>query len=355
MEFGLSHEFECPEGYPESQAFTDAFELVDAAEAWGLDAVWLAELHVAPGRSVLSSPLTVASAIAARTRRIKIGTAVQILPLCHPLRLAEDTATIDQISQGRLIFGAGRSGFPRAYEAYGIPYTESRERFAEVLEIVRRAWTEPSFSFEGRYFRFHDVHLVPRPFQRPYPPIRIAASSPETFEALGTAGYPIFVGARAGTLSQLVPHITAYRQAHRAAGHPGNGEVYLRLPIYVAETRELALDEPQASLMSFYQGFARRLGDSVGRSGVVHADERAESALRLQSITYADVQREKVAIGTPAMVVERLRALDAELGLAGVLLELNVGNSIPRPRVMNSLRLICQEVMPSLVGHAAMA
>ena len=80
MEFGLSHEFECPEGYPESQAFTDAFELVDAAEAWGLDAVWLAELHVAPGRSVLSSPLTVASAIAARTRRIKIGTAVQILP-----------------------------------------------------------------------------------------------------------------------------------------------------------------------------------------------------------------------------------------------------------------------------------
>ena len=144
----------------------------------------------------------------------------------------------------------------------------------------------------GRYFRFHDVHLVPRPFQQPHPPIRIAASSPETFEALGTAGYPIFVGARAGTLSQLVPQITAYRQARRAAGHPGegqvylrlpiyvaghpgNGEVYLRLPIYVAETRELALDEPQASLMSFYQGFARRLGDSVGRSGVVDADERA--------------------------------------------------------------------------------
>ena len=107
--------------------------------------------------------------------------------------------------------------------------------------------------------------------------------------------------------------------------------------------------------MSFYQGFARRLGDTVGRSGVVHAEERAESALRLQSITYADVQRDKVVIGTPAMVVDRLRALDAELGLAGVLLELNVGNAIPRPRVLNSLRLICQEVMPSLVGHAAMA
>jgi len=355
MEFGLSHEFECPEGYPESQAFADAFELVDAAEAWGLDAVWLAELHVAPGRSVLSSPLTVASAIAARTRRIKIGTAVQILPLCHPLRLAEDAATIDQISQGRLIFGAGRSGFPRAYEAYGIPYTESRERFAEVLEIVRRAWTEPRFSFEGHYYHFHDVQSVPKPFQQPHPPIRIAASSAETFEALGTAGYPIFVGARAGNLSQLVPHIAAYRQAHQAAGHPGDGQVYLRLPVYVAETPELALGEPEASLMSFYQGFARRLGDTVDRSGVVHAEERAESALRLQSITYADVQREKAAIGTPAMVVDRLRALDAELGLAGVLLELNVGNAIPRARVMNSLRLICQEVMPSLVGDVALA
>jgi alkanesulfonate monooxygenase SsuD/methylene tetrahydromethanopterin reductase-like flavin-dependent oxidoreductase (luciferase family) len=355
MEFGLSHEFECPEGYPESQAFTDAFELVDAAEAWGLDAVWLAELHVAPGRSVLSSPLSVASAIAARTRRIKIGTAVQILPLCHPLRLAEDTATIDQISQGRLIFGAGRSGFPRAYEAYGIPYNESRERFAEVLEIVRRAWTEPRFSFEGHYYRFHEVQLVPKPFQRPHPPIRIAASSPETFEALGTAGHSIFVGARAGNLSQLVPHIAAYRQAHRAAGYPGDGQVYLRLPVYVAETPELALVEPEASLMSFYRGFARRLGDTVGRSGVVHGEERAESALRLQSITYAEVQRDKVAIGTPAMVVDRLRALDAELGLAGVLLELNVGNAIPRPRVLNSLRLICKEVMPSLAGHAAIA
>ena len=355
MEFGLSHEFECPEGYPESQSFTDAFELVDAAEAWGLDAVWLAELHVAPGRSVLSSPLTVAGAIAARTRRIKIGTAVQILPLCHPLRLAEDTATIDQISQGRLIFGAGRSGFPRAYEAYGIPYAESRDRFAEVLEIVKRAWTEPSFSFDGHYFHFHDVHLVPRPYQQPHPPIRIAASSPETFEALGTAGYPIFVGARTGTLSQLAPLIAAYRQAHRAAGHPGDGEVYLRLPVYVADTRELGLGEPEASLMSFYRGFARRLGDTVNRSGVVHAEERAESALRLESITYAEVQRDKVAIGSPAMVVDRLRAIDAELGLAGVLLELNVGNAIPRPRVLNSLRLICQEVMPGLVGHAAIA
>src|ERR671924_1850486 len=122
-----------------------------ADAARGLAAVWRAELHGAPGRSVLASPLVTASAIAARTRRIKIGTAVQVLPLCHPLRLAEDTATIDQISRGRLIFGVGRSGFARTYAAYGIPYAESRERFAEVLEVLKRSWTNGRFSFDGQF------------------------------------------------------------------------------------------------------------------------------------------------------------------------------------------------------------
>src|SRR5919202_2932707 len=128
----------------------------------GLDAVWLAELHVAPGRSVLASPLVIASAIAARTQRIKVGTAVQVLPLCHPLRLAEEVATVDQISRGRLIFGVGRSGFARTYEAYGIPYAESRERFAEALAILRAAWSAPSFSYQGRWHSYHDVSVTPK-------------------------------------------------------------------------------------------------------------------------------------------------------------------------------------------------
>ena len=142
FEFGVFHEFQRRPGQSEAEAFTTAFEQVDAAERWGLDAIWLAEIHMAPERSVCSVPMTIASAIAARTRNIKIGTGVQVLPLCQPLRLAEDTATVDHISRGRLIFGVGRSGFPRAYEAYGIPYGESPERFAEVLEVVKRAWTE---------------------------------------------------------------------------------------------------------------------------------------------------------------------------------------------------------------------
>ena len=129
-----------------------------------------------PTRSLLSAPLTVAAAIAARTHRIKIGTAVQILPLGHPRRLADETATIDQISGGRLIFGIGRSAFPRAYNAYGISYEESPQRFAESLEIIKKAWTQENASHHGRWHSFEDFTLVPRPVQQPHPEIRIAAS-----------------------------------------------------------------------------------------------------------------------------------------------------------------------------------
>src|SRR3954464_7021271 len=110
MEFGMFHEFPYLPGRNETEAFDEAMEHVDAAERWGLDAMWLAEIHFAPERTYLSAPLAIASAIAARTRRMKIGIAVQVLPLCHPLRLAEEAATVDQNSQGRQIFGVGRSG-----------------------------------------------------------------------------------------------------------------------------------------------------------------------------------------------------------------------------------------------------
>ena len=150
MEFGMFHEFQRVPGQTEEDAFTESFEQVDAAERYGLDVMWLAELHTAPERSVLASPLMIATAIAARTKRMKIGTAVQVLPLCHPLQLAEEAATVDQISHGRLIFGVGRSGFPRVYQAYGVSYAESRERFVEVLEILKRAWTQDRFSFDGQ-------------------------------------------------------------------------------------------------------------------------------------------------------------------------------------------------------------
>jgi alkanesulfonate monooxygenase SsuD/methylene tetrahydromethanopterin reductase-like flavin-dependent oxidoreductase (luciferase family) len=346
MEFGMFHEFQRSEGQTEAEAFAQSMEQVDAAERWGLDAMWLAELHVAPERSVLAAPLTVAAAIAARTSRIRIGTAVQVLPLCHPLRLAEEAATVDHLSRGRLIFGVGRSGFPRTYEAYGIPYGESRERFAEVLEVLKRAWTEPRFSFEGRYYRFAEVCLVPKPYQQPHPPIRVAATSPDTYPAMGAAGHPIFVAARTGTLSGLAPLIRSYREAYAAAGHPGRGEVFLRVPVYVAESEAAARTEPEESIMRLYRYLGERLEESATREGVRAIEARAERGQQLRAVTWEEALRDKVVVGTPSSVAERLQGLQEELGLDGVVAELNSGSLIPHARVMSCLRLLCEEVMP---------
>ena len=346
MEFGMFHEFQRGPGQTEAQAFAQSLELVDAAEAWGLDAMWLAELHLAPDRSVLSAPLTVAANIAARTRSMKIGTAVQVLPLCHPLRLAEEAATVDQLSRGRLIFGVGRSGFPRTYEAYGIPYAESRERFAEVLEILRRAWTQDRFSFEGKYYRFHDVCAVPKPTGGVLPDIRIAATSPDTYAAIGAMGYPIFCAVRLGTLSELGPNLAAYRAAFEAAGHPGRPRVFLRVPVYLAETEAAAREEPRESLMYFYRTLGAQLERTATSSGARAIEQRAERGQRLQSIDYDEVLREKIIVGTPAMVTDRLGALREELGIDGILAELNCGSRIPHPRVSRALELLCTRVMP---------
>src|SRR5215469_13120731 len=192
MEFGSFMEFPPVAAHgtagSDSAAFDRALDEVELAERVGLDAIWLAELHGAPERSVLSAPMMVASAIAARTSTIRIGIAVQVLPLSHPLRLAEEAATIDQISKGRLIYGIGRSGVVRTYEDYGVDYGESRERFAETLEILKLAWTGPVFSYAGKYHSFHNVAATPKPWQKPYPELRMAAATPETFPQIGRLG-----------------------------------------------------------------------------------------------------------------------------------------------------------------------
>src|SRR5437764_8809705 len=251
MEFGIFHEFWSTRAASQPEAFARSFDPIAAAEEWGLDAVWLAEIHMNPTRALVTAPPVIASAIAARTSRIKIGTAVQILPLGHPLRLAEETATLDQISGGRLIFGVGRSAFPRAYKAYGISYEESQDRFAESLDIIKMAWTEPTCSHRGHYYSFDNFTLVPRPVQQPHPEIRVAASQPDTYEAIGRLGYPLFSAVRASPLSELAGLTRTYRAAWRAAGHAGEPKAYLQTPGYGARTRERALAEAEAGLMRF--------------------------------------------------------------------------------------------------------
>ena len=146
MDFGLFTMFSTREGASQFHTFQEWFDLVQVAEDAGLDTLWLGESHFRPQRAVLASPLVGASAVAARTKRIRVGLAVQVLPLANPLRLAEECATLDHLSGGRLVYGIGRSSFVDGYQGYGVNYEDSRPMFFEALEVMRRAWGEEPFT-----------------------------------------------------------------------------------------------------------------------------------------------------------------------------------------------------------------
>jgi len=331
----------------QASAFRDVFELADRAEAWGIDCVWLGEIHFTPTRSVISASLQVASAIAARTRRLHIGTAVQVLPLNHPLRIAEEVATVDHISEGRFEFGIGRSGVVRSYDTYGVAYGESQARFREALEIIRKAWTGEPFSYAGEFYRVQNATVSPRPYQVPHPPIRMAATSDETFPGAARMGLPIFIGLRAAEIADLQAQLAPYRQTWAEAGHAGPPSVYLRIPVYVSTTEEGAREEPRESLMAFFARQSELARSAVGRAGAGPAERRRFQAERMANLSYEDALARKVAFGTPARVIERLKQLRDELGLDGVVVELNPGGRIPVDLETRSLQLLTHEVMPA--------
>ena len=345
MEIGMFHEFPSVPGHGEAEMFDEAMAQVDAAERWGLDVMWLAEIHFAPERTYLSSPLAIASAIAARTERMRIGIAVQVLPLCHPLRLAEEAATVDQISKGRLIFGVGRSGVVSTYDAYGVPYDESQARFAEIFEVVKLAWRQPCFSYNGRFHRFDNVACVPRPYRGRLPEIRIAASTPDTFPAIGAQGYPVFASTRHVAWEDVGPQVASYQEGWRGAGRPLRGRAYVSAPIYIAETEARAREEAEESVTHFYRLQYELIAESARRSGRQAFIDRAE---KLRTLTYADVLGRNVIVGTPDSVAAKLRDLQQRIGFDGILAELNCGGLIPHERVLNAIRLLCQEVKPRL-------
>jgi len=342
MKFGLFTEFECPAGVSEATAFDESMAQMRAAEEYGFDALWLAEIHFQRDRSVLASPLVIGAAIAACTERVRIGIAVQVLPLSHPLRLAEDVATLDHLSKGRLDFGVGRSGLPGHYQGFNIPYSESRERFLETLEILKKAWTQERFSHQGTYYTFNDVCVMPKPYQKPHPPLRIAATTQETYAMVGRMGHPLFVAVRSTTISDLKRFMGGYHEGWRGAGHPGRGDVALLVPVYVAETARAAREEPEASTMHFIRSIARALQASPT------ASRRGEDAARLARITYDEVLEDLVVYGTAEAVTDRLLQLREELGYSSLSVWMNEGAQIPHERVLRSMRLFAERVIPRL-------
>jgi alkanesulfonate monooxygenase SsuD/methylene tetrahydromethanopterin reductase-like flavin-dependent oxidoreductase (luciferase family) len=346
MEFGSFMEFHSREGMGQATAFEESFGHADLAENLGLDAVWMAEIHFNPVRSMLASPLVLASAIAARTNRLKVGTAVHVLPLGNPLRIAEEAATLDHVSRGRFEFGVGRSGLPGSYEGYNMPYGESRERFFEYLDIILTAWKSERFSYEGKFFSFSDVCLTPKPYQTPHPPIRIAATTPDTFPILAGMGFPIFIGLRTVAIDKVVEEVGIYKQRWEESDSRGPMDVSLRVPVYVADTKEKALTEPEESFMSQFRGLSGQFAKSAAGFDSRQNEDRARRGQQLATVTWEQAQRDKVIVGTPEMVIDRIHEWKEIFHLSGVVGEFNAGGRIPKEHLHRSLQLFCEKVMP---------
>lgn len=352
MQIGLNMECDYVQGKSERDAFNDIFAQVDLAESVGLSGVWIAERHFsardAAQPSVASAPIVLSTAIAARTQRLRVGTGVYVLPLNHPIRIAEEVATLDYVSQGRFDLGVGRSGFTTAYEGYGYDYGESRERLQECLDVLVKAWTEERFSHAGKYYQFNDVCVTPKPLQKPHPPIYMAATTSESFSIAGRARRHIFVGVRRTSVEGVRQSVNAYRQAWQEAGHAGDGDVTLRLPVYVAKTKEQAIADPEASTLRYYGRLAESLTRSVGRAGTAADEDRARLARELSNVTYDGLLRDWVVYGTPEEVADRLQQFVDELDLSGLILEMNAGGLIPIDNILQSLQLFGDEVRPKL-------
>ncbi len=340
----------------ESEAYTKNFEQVDAVEAMGWDYIWLGGGHFSKQASMDPQVLMLAAVIAERTKNIKIGSSIHRplmklpgeelserafpheryafdnLMLDDPFQTAEQVAIVDQVSHGRFIYGAGARS--RGSE-------ERRDYFFEFLEVMKQLWTEEHFSgFEGKYYNypaFYESYLaIPKPYQKPYPPMLLPVDSQESFVPMGTMGYKIAIGAGSSThnirgTEILREDVKAYRKAWMDAGHPGEPTTVVRIPTLLADTKAEA-DRQSEELMNL----ARRYFS--GRMGIGSTDAGAASP---------DATAEVNLFGTGEEVVEKIEVLREQYSTDEIMFEVNWTSSVPRDVVMNTMRILTDKVIPA--------
>jgi alkanesulfonate monooxygenase SsuD/methylene tetrahydromethanopterin reductase-like flavin-dependent oxidoreductase (luciferase family) len=343
MRFGFFDQLPCPDGFTERQRYKDILAQIDLADALGFDTAWLGEIHFIRQFSILSDPLMTLAAAAQRTHRIRLRTAVTLLPLHSPIKIAEEAAICDILSDGRLEFGVGR-GIARHYPSYGIPPEESRGRFNEALDFIIAAWTNETFSFAGRYFQARDLALVPRPVQTPHPPVRIAANSPDTFPLAAERRLPLFASPLINPPDKLKAGLAVYRDSLPTGYH---GDTALAFPLHVAASREAARQQCEPGLMRFLHVAIEAALPQAQDPANIEAF-RDEVRERLSRVTFADMDREIGVFGDPAYCVERIRALQEEYGFDEFIGYFNQGGLMDPELVRATMKLFAETVMPLL-------
>jgi len=232
--------------------YQQILEQVELAEELGFECFWFTEHHFIPYGGPIPNPSVFISAGAARTSRIRFGASVSVLPLHHPLQVAEDYAMADVVSGGRLEFGMGVGNNPREYRAYGVPQDEGRARFEEAADIIAKVWTNDRASHEGRFWQFEDVSVYPRPVQRPHPPMWIAGSSEASLGLAGRLGHNIMIVAHPHPPEQVRPGVDAWRAGLAEAGHdPTQHHCMVYLRAFVDKNAEHACETAKAAILRY--------------------------------------------------------------------------------------------------------
>jgi luciferase family oxidoreductase group 1 len=308
MKFGVLQFFSWPERrVPLETVYARAFQRIDIMDQTGYDAVWLAEHHFST-YSVCPSVHVVGAHLAARTRRLRIGTAVSLAAFYHPLRLAEEVALLDVLSGGRVDWGAGR-GFDRTeFENFGVTQEESAARFREAVEIVLAAWKNERIDFDGRFHHFHGVEVLPKPLQKPHPPMWVAASSESAIEWAAQQGYSILMDPHAAHV-EIGRKRALYRKLLVQNGHSPEGR-----EIPTARLLAVASSEDEAREVA-KRGAQWIVGSYMGDAHAVIFDPKNLTGLNAIPQPAERSVQGSVIHGTPEAVTEQIQKLQEEIGL----------------------------------------
>jgi alkanesulfonate monooxygenase SsuD/methylene tetrahydromethanopterin reductase-like flavin-dependent oxidoreductase (luciferase family) len=354
MRFGTYFFLQAPPGRLAADIITDEMDQMVLSEDLGFDSVWLTEHHYAD-YGLSAAPSVLAATLAARTERVSIGTAVYVVPFHHPLRLAEETATLDILSRGRLIVGIGRGNRPLEFVGHGVRLDDSRARLEEGVEVLVQAWTRERVDFHGRYWQFSSLPVYPKPRTLPHPPLAVAAISTDSVTWAARRGYRILSSGLGTPLAALINLRQVYDQALREAGHTPEIVETLRAHwtvtkhVYVAETDAQARAEAEPHERWYLDSFARSLR-ADGLAGLTDAArEQANAfALRASERRWEDLIEDSLLIGSPATLRRKVAEL-LEAGVGELVCWMNFGG-LPIDQVRRSMRLFSDEVMPAFRG-----
>jgi alkanesulfonate monooxygenase SsuD/methylene tetrahydromethanopterin reductase-like flavin-dependent oxidoreductase (luciferase family) len=348
MRFGTYFFLQAPPGHRHPDIIRRELDQMVRSEELGFDEVWLTEHHfIDYGLSV--DPATLASAVASRTSRVRIGLAAAILPFHDPIRLAEQMALVDIISNGRLDVGVGRGNRPSEFSGYRVPQIESRERFDEAVQILQLAWTEERFRYDGRFYRIPEVRVIPKPVQRPHPPLYQVCVSPDSIEGTALRGWPMLNSLLYGGPEQLATSRDRYVATLQKVGAPRRDRAPsaagVSRQIYVAPTDAQALAEAKDAEMWYQESFRRfvipeRIEDS---HPTLQPGFRA-MAERLSKITWEGLVAETLAFGSPDTVARHIEQM-RQMGVGQVMCWMN--RRPARGSGARSMELFAREVMPA--------